>query len=108
MRIELIEQTEDPLVELRVNPNSIVADKDNRLSLWVFQAANLDAGRRLGSRILCGIIDQILHNFHQPDAITVYNGKISLYFNLNLPSFQLTSHSFHSLLHDFLKRSFLR
>ena len=104
MSIEFIKQAEDSLVKLWGDPNSIVADKNNCLSLLVFQAANLDTGR-LGSRILCGIIDQILHDLHEPNAITVHDRKIFLYSNFNLFCLQLSPDSFHGFLNDLIKWS---
>ena len=108
MDIELIKQTEDPLVEFRGNSNAIITDKDNRWSLRVFQAANLNSRGRFGSGILCGIIDQILHDFHQPNTIAVYDGKVLLYSNLNLLRFQLAADSLDGLANNLLKGSFLR
>ena len=71
LRIEFVEQTKYLLVILRFDPDAVVAHKHDRLAIPIGSLLpDRNVRLRLIAHELAGIVDEILHHFYQPDAIT--------------------------------------
>src|SRR5512141_1854123 len=85
--IQFIEQAKDAILELRIDPNAVIPDKEN----WIPIArrallTNLDKGIRLIAHELGRIIDQILQNLEQARAIAIELGKIAVNMDADVPA----------------------
>ncbi len=63
-------------------------------SLRIFPVPISMHGVEAGVEIFSGIINQILHHFHQTDSIAIDHRQIILDFDLGMFGFQLTTNAF--------------
>src|SRR4030095_4068399 len=85
--VEFIEKAKNLLVKSPVDPNSVIPYKEYLLTLFL---AHTDLDARLGwiAHEFCRIIYQVLHHFHQPWMIPIYDWEVFVNIQVNIPCHQ--------------------